>query len=81
MSQVHCFNLNPRVQGEYLMSVVLSRILELAGASYHPIFMGNLSTIGHMFSLVYPVDECPFKEMKTWGQSEISFYCLVFGVN
>ena len=35
----------------------------------------------HVFSLIYPVDECSFKEMKTWGQSEISFYCFLFGVN
>ena len=38
-------------------------------SSHHPIFMGNCPTIGHTFghtfSLIYPVDECFFKEMKT----------------
>ena len=39
------------------------------GASHHPVFMGNSRpTISHtFFSLLYPVDEFSFKEMKKWG--------------
>ena len=35
----------------------------------------------HVFSLIYPVDEFPLKEMKTRGQSKTYSYCFVFGVN
>ena len=35
----------------------------------------------HFFSLIYPVDEFSFKEMKTWGESKMSSYCFVFDVN
>ena len=71
-----------RVRGEPLLFVASVKILECRGeASHHPIFMGNCLTTGHAFSLIYPVDECSFKEMKMWDQSEIPFYCFVFGVN
>ena len=43
------------------------------GASYHPAFVGNYSRV---FSLINPVDEVSFKEMKTWGQFKISSGCL-----
>ena len=39
--------------------------------------MGNCRTISHMFySLIYLMDEFSLKEMKTWGRSKISSYCL-----
>ena len=47
------------------------------GASQHPDFTGNCTTISHMFfSLIYPVDEFSLKEMRMWGQSKISSYCF-----
>ena len=30
----------------------------------------------HVFSLIHPVDEFSFNEKRTWGQSEISTYCI-----
>ena len=30
----------------------------------------------HIFSLIHPVDEFSFKEMRTWGQPMISSSCL-----
>ena len=44
------------------------------GASYHPAFMGNYYS--QAFSLIYPLDEFSFKEMRTWGQFKISSGCL-----
>ena len=46
----------------------------MRGASYHPAFMGNYYS--HIFSLIHPVDEFSFKEMRTWGQFKISSGCL-----
>ena len=44
------------------------------GASYHPTFMSNYYS--HVLSLIHPVDEFSFKEMRTWGQFKISSGCL-----
>ena len=63
------------------MCGVSAKIPELGGASHHPVFMGKWPIIGHTFGFVNLVDECPCKEMKMCCQFEISFYCLVFGVN
>ena len=30
----------------------------------------------YVFSLIHPVDEFSFEEMRTWGRSKISSYCL-----
>ena len=81
MDQVHYFGLNLGAQAEHLMCAVSAKIPELGGSISPSNFMGNCRTIGHTFSLIYPVYSCPFKEMKTWGQSEKSFYCFVFSVN
>ena len=35
--------------------------------------MGKWLTV---ISLIHPEDKLSFKEMRIWGQSEISFYCI-----
>ena len=58
------------------------KIPEREGSISPSSFYGQLPDYwSHVFSLIYPVDELPFKEMKTWGQSKISFYYFVFDVN
>ena len=37
--------------------------------------------LSHVLSLICPVGEFSFKEMKTWSQSKISSYCFMFGVS
>ena len=40
-------------------------------------FYGQLADYySHVFSLIHPVDEFSFKEMRTWSQSKISSCCL-----
>ena len=64
------------------MFIALAKIPEPEGSISPFNFYGQLLVYwSHVFSLIYSVDECSFKEMKTWGHSEISFYCFVFGVN
>ena len=59
------------------------------GTSHHSAFMGsNLLLVTWLFSLFrlfglfclfspgYPVDEFSFKEMRTWGWSKITSYCI-----
>ena len=46
------------------------------GASHHATFMDNYDYHSHVFSLIHPVDEFSFKEMRTWGQSKISPCCF-----
>ena len=43
-------------------------------ASHHLALMDNWPTI--IFSLIHPVDEFSFKEMRTWGQYKISSCCI-----
>ena len=64
------------------MFITSAKILESEGSILPFNFYGQLPDYwSHVFRLTYPVDERSFKEMKTWGQSEISFYCFVFGAN
>ena len=46
------------------------------GASHHATFMDNYDYHSHVFSLIHPVDEFSFKEMRTWGQSKILPCCF-----
>ena len=40
-------------------------------------FCGQLADYySHFFSLIHPLDECPFTEMRTCGQSKISSCCI-----
>ena len=64
------------------MFIASAKTPEREGSILTSNFYGQLSDYwSHVFSLIYPVDECFFKEMKTWGQSEIAFYCFMFGAN
>ena len=51
-------------------SYASAKPLAHGGVSYHPTFTGNYYL--HVFSLIHPVDEFFFKEMRMWGQSKIS---------
>ena len=65
-----------------IVYIASAKIPEREGSISPSNFYGQLPDYwSNVFSLIYPVDECSFKEMKTWGQCEISFYCFVFGVN
>ena len=65
-----------------IVYIASAEIPERKGSILASNFSGQLPGYwSHIFSLFYPVDECSVKEMKTWGQSEILFYCFVFGVN
>ena len=64
------------------MFIASAKISEREGSISPASFYGQLPEYwSHVFSLIYPVDEFSFKAMKTWGQSKISSYCFVFGVN
>ena len=64
------------------MLIASVKIPEHEGSILFSSFYGQLPDYwSHVFTLIYPADECSFKKMKTWGQSEISFYCFVFVVN
>ena len=58
------------------MFIALVKIPEHEGSISPSSFMGNYPTIGHVFSLIYPVDEFSFKEVRTCGQFKISSDCL-----
>ena len=59
------------------MFIASTKIAKREGASHHPDFWGNCTTISHtFFILIYPVDEFSLKEMRTWSQFEISPYCF-----
>ena len=50
--------------------------LEREGSISSCSFYGQLvDYYSHVFSLIYPVDEFSFKEMRMWGQSKISSSC------
>ena len=64
------------------MFIVSAKIPVREGSISPSSFYGQLPDYwSQAFSLIYPVDEFSFKEMKTWGPSKISSYCFVFGVN
>ena len=44
------------------------------GASHHPLIWATI--IHTFFSLIHPVDEFSFKEMRMWGQPKTSSCCL-----
>ena len=46
----------------------------LQGASHHPLIWATI--IHTFFSLIHPVDEFSFKEMRMWGQPKTSSCCL-----
>ena len=82
VNQVHCFGLNPGARGEHLMFTASAKTPEHEVRISPSNLYGQLPNYwSHVWSLIYPVDECSIKEIKMWGQSEISFYCFAFGVN
>ena len=69
--------LRKRVCDLITMFIASAKIAKREGASHHPAFWGNCTTISHtFFILIYPVDEFSLKEMRTWSQFEISPYCF-----
>ena len=58
-------------------SFVSAESLERGGIISSRSFYGQLPDYySHVFSLIHPVDEFSFKEMRTWGQSKISSCCI-----
>ena len=69
--------LSKRVCDLITMFIASTKITKREGASHHPAFWRNCTTISHtFFILIYPVDEFSLKEMRTWSQFEISPYCF-----
>ena len=51
-----------------IVYIASAKIPEREGSISPSNFYGQLPGYwSHVFSLIYPVDECSFKEMKTWG--------------
>ena len=51
------------------MFITSAKVPEHEGSISPSSFYGQLPDYwSHVFSLIYPVDEFSFKEMKTWGQ-------------
>ena len=58
--------------------IVLDREWSISPSSFY----GQLPDYqSHVLSLIYPVEEFSFKEIKTWIQSKISSYYFIFGVS
>ena len=75
----------------FMTSSILVRLKSWSarGASHHSVFMGSslllvrwlfsvfcLFSLFCLFSPCYPVDEFSFKEMRTWGWSTITSFCI-----
>ena len=61
-----------------IVYIASAKIPEREGSISPSNFYGQLPGYwSHVLSLNYPVDGCSFKEVKTWGQPEISFYPVV----
>ena len=59
------------------VSYVLAESLKPEGSISSSSFYGQWADYcSHVFSLIHPVDEFSFKEMRTWGQPMTSFCCL-----
>ena len=75
-------NIATVLEGQIVLFIGSVKIRECEGSTSPSSFYGQLSNSqSHDFSLIYPVGEFSFKGVKTWGQSKISSYCFVFGVN
>ena len=58
-------------------SYVSAESLEHEGSISSSYFYEQLADYySHAFSLIHPVNEFSFEEMRTWGQSKISSCCL-----
>ena len=79
VNHVYSFGLNLGARGEHLMFIASAKIPEREGNISSFNFYGQLPDYwSQVFSLIYQVDECSFKEIKTWGQSEISFNIVLY---
>ena len=59
------------------MYIASAKILEREGNFSSSSFYGQPpDNKSHASRLAYPVDEFSFKEMRTWGQSKITSYCI-----
>ena len=59
------------------VSYVLAESLKPKGSISSSSFYGQWADYcSHVFSLIHPVGEFSFKEMRTWGQPMTSFCCL-----
>ena len=54
-------------------SYASAKTLECEGTSHYPLIWATIRTF---FSLIHPVDEFSFKEMRMWGQPKTSSCCL-----
>ena len=73
-------NVTSVLERKIVLFIASSKIPEPEGSISPSSFYGQLPDYqSHV--LIYSVGEFSFKEVKTWGQSKISSYCFVFGVN
>ena len=74
--------LSKQVYDVVTMFIAPTKILEREGSISPSRFYGQLSDYqSHVLTLIYSVGQFSFKEEKTQIQSNISFYCFMFGVN
>ena len=63
--------------GRMFVYIASTKISEREGSISTSSFYRQLPNYqSHISSLIYPVDELSFKEMKIWCQSKISTYCF-----
>ena len=65
--------------GRMVIHIASAKITECEKSISPSGFYGQLHEYqAQVFSLIYPVHEFFLKEMRTWGQSKILFYCFCF---
>ena len=75
-------NVTTVLEGNVVLFIASAKILEHEWSISPSCFYGQLPDYkSHDFSLIDPVGEFPFKGVKTWGQSKVSSYSFVFGLN
>ena len=75
-------NVTAVLEAKIVLFIGSAKISEREGTISPSSFYAQLPDYwSHDFSLIYPVGEFSLKGINTWGQSKISSYCFVFGVN
>ena len=65
------------LEGNIVLFIASAKILEREGNISPSNFFGQLpDSKSHVFSLISPVGEFSFKEVKTWGQSKFHLIAL-----
>ena len=72
-------NVTTVLEGKIVLFIALAKIQERKGSISPTSFYGQLPNYqSHVFSLIYPVGEFFFTDVKTWSQSKISSYWFVW---